>query len=139
MLTRRRRLYFWLTLMKSMMFPFSISAETMEITGGAKMTPTNGRIFSCWSHLQPTTSLARSLGFRENDPVLGILGAEIYPMYLLGISCGGKLEFLHCDGTSFECCLVHIGKTAGCEWCGCAFDCSWRKNERGREDIEGAT
>jgi len=33
--------------MKSMIFPFSIRAETIEISGGVNMTPTNGRMFSC--------------------------------------------------------------------------------------------
>ena len=60
-LTRRRRLYFGLAVMKSTTFPLSISAETIEICRCACMTPTNGRIFLCCSHLQPTTSLARSL------------------------------------------------------------------------------
>ena len=61
LLTRRRRLYFGLAMMKFMILPLSISAETIEICGSVSTTPTNGRIFSCWSHLQPTTSLARSL------------------------------------------------------------------------------
>ena len=127
-LTRLRRLYVWFFLMKSIMFPYSISAETIEIRGGVNMTPTNGSIFSCSSHLQPTTSLMRSL-----CPVLTIalepLGAKTYLVHLLVIPCSGDLELLYCDRTSFKGCLVHLGITAGCEWCSGTFDGSWWKNE----------
>ena len=33
--------------MKSMIFPFSIRAETIEMGGGVDVTPINGRIFLC--------------------------------------------------------------------------------------------
>ena len=42
-----------------MMFPFSIQAETIENGGGMDVTPTNGSMFSCRSHFQPTTSFAK--------------------------------------------------------------------------------
>jgi len=67
LLTRRRRLYFWLILMNSMIFPLSISSETIETGGGVKMTPTNGKMLSCRSHFHPTTSLARSFGSSLNN------------------------------------------------------------------------
>lgn len=49
--------------MKSIIFPFSISSETIEKGGGVNIIPMNGRMFSCRSHFHPTTSLARSLGY----------------------------------------------------------------------------
>ena len=33
--------------MKSMMFPFSIRGETIEMGGGIDVTPINGSMFSC--------------------------------------------------------------------------------------------
>ena len=42
-----------------MIFPFSIQAETIENGGGMDATPTNGSMFSCQSHFQPTTSFAK--------------------------------------------------------------------------------
>ena len=43
------------------MFPFPILSETIEKNGSVDVTPINGRMFSCWSHFHPTTSLTRSL------------------------------------------------------------------------------
>ena len=42
-----------------MIFPFSIQAETIENGGEVDVTPTNGSMFSCRSHFQPTTSFAK--------------------------------------------------------------------------------
>jgi hypothetical protein len=66
------------------------------------------------------------------------LGVKTYLVHLLAIPYSGDLELFYCNRTSFKGCLVHIGITAGCEWCGSTFDGSWWKNERGRENAEGA-
>lgn len=100
-LTRSRRLCFGWALMKSMIFPFSIRAETIEMGGGVDVTPINGRIFLCWSHFHPTTSLTRSSRSRVSDR-LTIFRKGTYLGQLLAICCAVNLEGFDCDRLTFE-------------------------------------
>jgi hypothetical protein len=79
-LTRRRRLWFGRALTKFVIFPFSIRSETIEKSGGVSVTPTNGRMFSCWSHFQPTTSLTRSLESSVSDHFKQLWDLDAYSM-----------------------------------------------------------
>lgn len=63
--------------MNSMIFPLSISSETIETGGGANVTPTNGRMFSCRSHFHPTTSFARSSGSSVNNHLIATGAHEL--------------------------------------------------------------
>ena len=47
LLTRCRRLYSGWILVKCMISPFSIHSDMIEKSGGASVTPINGKMFSC--------------------------------------------------------------------------------------------
>ena len=94
--------------MKSTMFPFSILSETIEKSGGVSVTPINGRIFSCWSHFHPMTSLTRSLGSSSMSNPFDGRDRAAYPVCLPGVRGGGKLESFYSNEAPIQGRLVDV-------------------------------